>query len=174
MSPKRVALFVGLGLFVLAAEGALRAGLLPLGRLPAPELMLLFVLYLGLSRPGSLVPHVLFGLGFGYLVDLFACAPRGVNALSLALFSLIARAAENRLMVTSAWQVAFISFFATFGHVLFVGLLVSLYGEESISSLRLVLSIAAMTALFSPVVFAGLRLVDRRLVPDPRFVRALR
>lgn len=174
MSLKRAALFVGLGLLVLVAEGALRAALSPLGRIPAPELMLLFVLYLGLSRPGSLVSHVLLGLGFGYLVDLFACAPGGIHALSLALFSLFARAASNLLIVTSAWQVAFISFFTTLGHVVFVGLLILLNGEQSISSLRLVLSIATVTALLSPVVFAGLRLVDGWLLPGPRFERGLR
>jgi rod shape-determining protein MreD len=173
MSSKRTAIFVGLALLGVAAEGALRAALSPLGRLPAPELLLLFVLYLGLSRPGSMVSHVLFGIGFGYLVDLFAGAPRGVNALSLAILSLVARGAVNRLMVGSAWQVAFVSFFATLGHVLFVGLLVWLYGEESVFSFRLLLSISAITAIVSPAVFAGLRFIDRRLA-QPRFGGALR
>jgi hypothetical protein len=156
-------------------------------RVPTPEVALLVVLYLGLGvRPpvaggsvsraaglsGTAPAHVGVALLLGYLADLFAGAPKGLDALGLGVTMVVARAASTRLDVATPWHTLVIAAVAAVGHALFLLALSStLYGGEALVALPLVASTAITTALAAPLVFALLLRLDRRLSPDPRGLR---
>ncbi len=139
---------------------------------PTPELMLLFVLYLGLDRRGATPSYLAMALVLGYLADLFSGAPRGLHALTLAIAMLLARAASSRILVTAAWHTVAIAFGATVAHSLvLLAISAELFGDTPLVALRVVPMTALTTAILAPFAFALLRRVDRRLQPDPRALR---
>jgi rod shape-determining protein MreD len=148
------------------------AALLP-WHVPAPEIPLLIVLYVGLRGRGSMASHAALALGVGYLADLFAGSPRGLHSLTLGLLMLVARGASSRLMVASLWQLVVVTLVATVGHgALLVALISSMYGDDAgRSALRLAPLTALSTAVAAPLAFALLRRIDQRLSPDPRALR---
>jgi rod shape-determining protein MreD len=171
MSLTRALSFVGVTYLVLVVTTGLAA--LSPWHLPAPEVTLLIVLYLGLLGRGSVSSHAALALAIGYLADLFAGSPRGLHALTLSLVMLVARGASSRLMVSSLWQQLVVTFAAALGHgALIVALSSSIAGDDLTSSaLRLAPPTALVTAAVAPLAFALLKRVDRRLAPDPRALR---
>ena len=167
MTAPRALAFLALGYLALVCESSLKAAIGAPLHLPTPEVMLLIVLYLGLRGRGAAAQLVGFALVAGSLAALFAGSPKGLFALTLAVSVLCARAASNRLMVATPWQVAAISAAATLAHSLVVYLLSSMY-TESFGSLRLLPGVALFPGLLAPVVFALLRRLDRRFLTDPR------
>lgn len=172
-----------LGLVVTASLQALSPW-----RLPTPEVALLVVLYLGLGvRPpavggisnrasggltGSTPSHVGVALVIGYLADLFAGSPRGLESLTLAAAMLLARGASSRLDVTTPWHTLVIAGVAGLGHgLVLLGLSSTMWGGDALAALRLVPPTALATALAGPLVFSLLARIDRRLQPDPRALR---
>jgi rod shape-determining protein MreD len=141
-------------------------------RVPTPELALLVVLYLGLGGRGTAPAHVGVALVLGYLADLFAGAPKGLDALALGVTMVAARAASSRLDVAAPWHTLMIAAVAAVGHgLLLLALSSPLYGGEATVALSLVLATTVTTALAAPLVFALLLRLDRRLLPDPRALR---
>jgi rod shape-determining protein MreD len=166
MSFTRALGFAAVGYFLLILTSSVQA-LAPF-HIPTPEVMLLLVLYLGLCPSGSVTQHVALALALGYLADLFAGSPKGLESLSLGVCMMLTRVASSRLIVTSTWQVMAVAAFATVGHaLLLIGLSSTMYGEGAWAELHILLPTVVTTALLAPLQFALLRRIDRRLSPDP-------
>jgi len=82
-------------------------------RIPTPEVALLVVLYLGLGGRGTAPGHLFVALVIGYLADLFAGSPKGLESLTLAVAMLLARAASSRLDVATPWHTMVIALHGT-------------------------------------------------------------
>jgi rod shape-determining protein MreD len=141
-------------------------------RVPTPEVALLVVLYLGLGGRGTAPAHVAVALVIGYLADLFAGSPKGLESLTLGIGMILARAASSRLDVATPWHTMVIALVAALAHgLLQLAISSSLYGGDATSALRLVPTTAITTALVAPFVFHYLGRLDRRLAPDPSRLR---
>jgi rod shape-determining protein MreD len=173
MTLKRALGFIAIGFFALVVTTSAQA-ISPL-RLATPEVMLLIVLYLGLGGAGAngaMSGYVGVALVLGYLGDLFAGSPKGLQSLSLAVCMVVTRAASSRLIVISSWQVMTVAALATTGYsLLLLGLASTMFGEGAWAELRVVPPTVALTALLAPLQFAVLRRFDRRLLPDPTGLR---
>ncbi|MDB4970587.1 MAG: hypothetical protein JWN44_6276 [Myxococcales bacterium] len=170
MSAQRATVMI-LAVYVgLIVTSSLQA-LLP-WRMSTPEVALLVVLYLGLGGRGTAPTHIAVALVLGYLADLFAGSPKGLQALTLGVGMVLARAASSRLDVATPWHTMVIALVATAAHgLLLVAISSSLYQGDATSALGLVPTTAVATALVAPFAFALLRRLDRRLQPDPRALR---
>jgi rod shape-determining protein MreD len=172
VTARRAIVMVLLAWLALIVTASLQA--LSPWHLPTPEMMLLFVLYLGLGARGSASSHLLVALALGYLADLFSGAPKGLHALTLAIAMLLARAASWRILVTATWHTVAISFGAAVAHsVLLLALSTQLWNEGAMSEMRVVPTTALATAIVAPLVFSLLRRLDQRLQPDPRALRMI-
>ena len=141
-------------------------------RVPTPEVALLVVLYLGLGGRGTAPGSVAVALIIGYLADLFAGSPKGLESLTLAVAMMLARAASSRLDVATPWHTMVIALVAALAHgVLQLAISSSLYAGDATAALRLVPMTAVTTALVAPVCFRWLSRLDRRLAPDPARLR---
>jgi rod shape-determining protein MreD len=155
------------GLIVVASLQALSPW-----RLPTPEVALLVVLYLGLGGRGTTPAHVGVALAIGYLADLFAGSPKGLESLTLAVAMVLARAASSRLDVTTPWHTLVIAAVATVGHALvLLALSSTMYHGDALAAWSLAPETALATALVAPFVFSLLARIDRQLMPDPRALR---
>jgi rod shape-determining protein MreD len=85
-------------------------------RVPTPEVALLVVLYLGLGGRGTAPASVAVALVIGYLADLFAGSPKGLESLTLAVAMMLARAASSRLDVATPWHTMVIALVAAVAH----------------------------------------------------------
>jgi rod shape-determining protein MreD len=160
-------LAVYVGLVVISSLQALSPW-----RVPTPEVALLVVLYLGLGGRGSAPGHVAVALVIGYLADLFAGSPKGLEALALGVAMVLARAGSSRLDVATPWHTMVIALVAALAYGAFELLISSsLYAGDAAAALRLVPTTAMATALVAPLVFHWLSRLDRRLVPDPARLR---
>jgi rod shape-determining protein MreD len=158
------------GLIITSALQALLPW--PWGSVPTPEIALLVVVYLGLGGRGTAPAHVGVALAIGYLADLFAGSPKGLESLTLGIAMVLSRAASSRLDVATPWHTMLIALGATLAHgVLLVAISSSLYAGDATAALRLVPTTAIATALVAPFCFALLARLDRRLAPDPARLR---
>jgi rod shape-determining protein MreD len=170
VSAQRAIVMVLAGYVALIVTSSLQA--LSPWRVPTPEVALLIVLYLGLGGRGTAPMHVGVALLLGYLADLFAGSPKGLQCLTLGVAMVLARAASSRLDVATPWHTMVIALFATAAHgLLLIAISSSLYAGEPSVALRLVPTTAIATALVAPLAFAMLRRLDRRLQPDPARIR---
>jgi rod shape-determining protein MreD len=141
-------------------------------RVPTPEVALLVVLYLGLGGRGTAPASVALALVIGYLADLFAGSPKGLESLTLAVATMPARAASSRLDVATPWHTMVIALVAAVAHgLLQLAISSSLYAGDASAALRLVPTTALTTALVAPLCFRWLSRLDRRLAPDPARLR---
>jgi len=141
-------------------------------RVPTPEVALLVVLYLGLGGRGTAPASVAVALVIGYLADLFAGSPKGLESLTLAVAMMLARAASSRLDVATPWHTMVIALVAALAHgLLQLAISSSLYAGDATAALRLVPTTALTTALIAPLCFHWLSRLDRRLAPDPARLR---
>jgi rod shape-determining protein MreD len=149
----------------------------PLPRLPgikpAPDVVLLVVLFAGLSGRGTVPALALLAVGLGYLADLAGGAPRGLHMIACLLLALLSRVASSRLMVRG---VVFTGLVAASFAALYHGGLAALRVALDPSLLAagwpgllgsLPLSVLSAT-LFGPPLFALLSRFDRALGRDPR------
>lgn len=137
-----------------------------------PEVVLLMVLYVGLTARGSAAGNVALALLLGYLVDLFSGAPRGLHALTYGVVMVTALGASSRLLVSSRWQQVVVAGLVSLGHgALSIALSSTMYGGEALQALRILPVTALFTALVAPLAFALFRRVDKRLAPDPARLR---
>jgi rod shape-determining protein MreD len=141
-------------------------------RVPTPEVALLVVLYLGLGGRGTAPAHLGVALAIGYLADLFAGSPKGLESLTLGIAMLLARAASSRLDVATPWHTMVIALVAGLAHgILQLAISSSMYGGDATAALRLVPATAVTTALVAPFGFRLLRRIDHRLAPDAARLR---
>ena len=161
-------LAVYVGLIVTSSLQALS----PWRDVPTPEVALLVVLYLGLGGRGTAPGHLAVALAIGYLADLFAGSPKGLESLTLGVAMLLARAASSRLDVATPWHTMVIALVAALAHgLVLLAISSSLYAGHAAAALRLVPATAVTTALVAPLAFRWLRRLDRRLAPDPARLR---
>ena len=158
--------FVGL---VLVASAQ---AVLPLDwprHVPGPDVVLLVVVYLGLSGRGGLSGACALALFLGWLADLFSGAPKGLHMVAYALVGIAARGASWRLLVRGGALTALVAgMFALALGGMVVALRTSLLPSLGWGALRQVPLAAAVTALAAPPMFRLLRRLDRRFIRDPR------
>lgn len=171
MSPGRVLSLIAvawIGLVLVASAQAV----LPLEwprHVPGPDVVLLVIVYLGLSGRGGLSGACALALFLGWLADLSAGAPKGLHMVAYALVGLAARGASLRLLVRGGLLTALVAgVFSLACGALVVALRTSLSPSLGWAALRQVPLAAAVTALAAPPLFRLLRRFDRRFVRDPR------
>jgi rod shape-determining protein MreD len=144
----------------------------------APDVALLFVLYIGITAARATLPEATFAaLVIGYLHDVLAGAPRGAGAIVLGAVCILCRLATARLLVRGRLFIggfAFVGSLAAALGTVFVRVTfdapVGGFGAELITALEA----AAMTALFAPPVLRLCRWIDAKLARTQREREALR
>ena len=140
---------------------------------PTPDVVLLVVLFVGLSARGRIASVCALALVLGWFADLFSGAPKGLHMVAYALIGLAARGASARILVRGPSLVAATAlFFALVEGALVVGLRTSLSPQLGWGSLRQVPLAALATAIVAPFVFRMLARLDRRFTRDPRLIGA--
>jgi cell shape-determining protein MreD len=140
-------------------------------RIPGPDVVLLVVLFLGLSSRGGLAGVCALSLVLGYFADLFAGSPKGLHMVAYALCGIAARGASSRILVRGHMLTALVALLFSLGcGALIVLVRTSLQPSLGWSAMRLVPPQALVTTLTAPFLFALLRRLDRRFVRDPRIL----
>jgi rod shape-determining protein MreD len=142
-----------------------------------PDVALLFALYLGVSGRSTLWEATFAVLVIGYVHDVLAGAPRGLDSLVLGTMCILARVVTARLLVRGAAFVAVVGFVGAVAAGV-LGLLVEVafdapvapFGAEVVA----VLGSAALTALVAPAGFRLCRAIDARFARTQREREALR
>jgi cell shape-determining protein MreD len=144
----------------------------------APDIALLFALYLGItSGRSTLWEATLAALMIGYVHDVLAGAPRGLGSIILGVMCILTRGTTARLLVRGTF---FIAGFAFVGSLLASAALIVVrisfdapiggFARELVTAL----GTAALTALAAPPVIRLLRSIDARLARTQREREALR
>jgi rod shape-determining protein MreD len=128
-----------------------------------PDVGALTAAYLGLTARRGSAGAVGGSVVLGYLIDLISGAPPGLNAMTLALTCLVARAVQQRILVRGAMiTMAFSGFVAVVAGVIgFV--LRALYGVPHAAfsvELRYIALVTIATALVAPLVWRVFRRID--------------
>jgi rod shape-determining protein MreD len=151
-----------LGYALLVIEGALLA-LLPL-RAAAPDVALLVVVAVALSRRGTAPTQAAFACALGYVADVLSGGPRGMLAFTFVVMSIVGRFFSRRVYAERIWGRALAALVCTAlagtTTVLVRGLVVE---GTSLRSLGLVPVHAALTAVFAPIVIGLCRRIDTSL-----------
>ncbi len=128
-----------------------------------PDIGALTGAYLGLTARRQVSPAIGGAIVLGYLIDLISGAPPGLNALVLALTTLITRAIQQRILVRgAAISIAFSATVALLAGV--IALLVR--GANRMPSARFsvelihVAQVTLATAVLGPVVWKIFRHID--------------
>jgi rod shape-determining protein MreD len=128
-----------------------------------PDLGALTAAYLGLTARRGVAAPVGGSVVLGYLIDVISGTPPGLGALVLGLSCLIARAAQQRILVRgTAMTMGFSAFVAVIVGV--VGLIVSvIYGVPragAVIGLQHLALVTLATAIVGPVVYRVFRRID--------------
>lgn len=161
----RGALLVALGFALLVAEGAL-ATILPT-RPFMPNLIAPVVLFLGVAPDVNLVRGVTISFCLGYLLDLFAGNPMGLETFVLVATFLVTRGAGLRLFLRGpAFQVSltFVAMLVMGGAATALRAIFEtrmLFPERTpLDTATRLFGAAAATALFAPVIFDLARRIE--------------
>lgn len=128
-----------------------------------PDIGAITAAYLGLTARRNVAPAVGGSVVLGYLTDLISGTPPGLCALVLGFTGLVARAAQQRILVRgAAMTMAFSAFVALVAGVL--ALIVRLiYGVPSPSfalDLQHIALVTIATAIIGPLVLRVFRRID--------------
>ena len=128
-----------------------------------PDLGALTAAYLGLTARRGAAGAVGGSVALGYLIDLVSGAPPGLNALTLGLTCLVARAVQQRILVRgAAMTMGFSAFVALISGI--EGLLVrALYGvphAELAVELQYIALVTIATTIMGPLVWRVFRRID--------------
>jgi len=158
----RYLVFLAIGYVLLVFEGVLML-LLPL-RVAAPDLALLVVVAVALSRRGTAPTHAAFACALGYVADVVSGGPRGLLAFTFVAISLVGRFFSRRVYVDRWWgrMVAAAMCTALSGAVT-VTLHALVVEGSTARSMALVPLHAAITAATAPIVVGLCRRVDTLL-----------
>ncbi len=143
----------------------------------APNVALLFALYLGVSGRSTLWEATVAVLAIGYLHDVLAGAPRGLASLVLGVLCILARVVTARLLVRGAVFVAVVAFLGALAAAVLT-LLVEIAFDAAVApfAAEVVAAVgsAALTALVAPAGFRLCRSVDALFARTQREREALR
>lgn len=173
MSVARALAFAGIAVLGLLVQGACE--LVTPAPWPVPEWCLCVVLYLALSRRGTLPSTVILALVVGYFTDLVSGAPKGLHALTFSAVVVAAGALAQQLMVTASVQVLVVALAAALVHgwlVVFALSWVSGPGASAEGWLLPAVPVAIATALLAVPVFRLCRRLDRRFQGERSALRA--
>lgn len=166
----RAAAHIGLGFVILIVVGAGWSALFGEVRV-MPNAVAVIALYLGLTWRGRLAPAMAAAAGIGYLADVLAGTPAGLLTLVACLICAAAHVVQGRLVIRG--KIAAIA--ASAAAALVAGLLVvglARLGAVSQAPLPvdlvLLVEIAAVTALFGPLILTLHRRLDSRLLRTRR------
>lgn len=173
----RVASQVIFGYLLMLVLGAMWR-LLPVP-VPAPDLIALLAVYLGLTaRPVivgpltvRLVPATIGAVILGYLADLLMGTPRGLLALNAGLMCGLGHFVHAALIVRGRLFTIVFSFVVGLVSgvlILLVRLAAGLVPGGAFSELLMLLGTALMTALAGPLLFRGARSIDARFARTHR------
>jgi rod shape-determining protein MreD len=171
----RVATHVLLAYLLLVLFGAVFR-VLPF-EVVAPNVAVVFAVYLGMTAPSGLYAAVLGGLAIGYLADLLTGSPRGLGALVAGLLGMGCRLLASRLLLRGRLFVAVFAFLASLAASLlalgaraYFGAGLGAWHREAIVAI----GSAFLTALVAPPIFRLCRLVDARFARTQREREAVR
>jgi rod shape-determining protein MreD len=158
-------LLIAFGFLLLVLQAAL-ATLVPMHSV-APNLILPIAIYLGVAAEVPTVRGALVCFVLGYLLDSFCGNPMGLQTFVTTASFVVARGAGMRLFPQGlAFQILFTFMMAiAFGttvlalRAIFEQPQLPVFGEGMAATSEAVLMPAAVTALLSPLVFAGTRRV---------------
>lgn len=155
----RYLVFLALGYALLVVEGAIML-ILPL-RAFAPDLALLVVIAIALSRRGTAPTHGAFACALGYVADVVSGGPRGLLAFTFVTMSLVGRFFSRRVYVDRWWgrMMAAAACTALSG-ALTVATHALMVESSTVRSMALVPTHAAVTAAAAPLVVGLCRQVD--------------
>jgi rod shape-determining protein MreD len=128
-----------------------------------PDLGALTAAYLGLTARRDVAPAVGGSVVLGYLVDVISGTPPGLAALAFGLTCLVARAAQQRILVRgTALAIGFSAFIAVVTGIVVLIVRV-LYGVPRASlgtELQHLALVTLATALLGPLVWRAFRRID--------------
>jgi rod shape-determining protein MreD len=158
-------MLIAFGFFLLVLQTAL-ATLVPMHSF-APNLMLPIAIFLGVSPEVSLVRGATVSFALGYLLDSFCGNPMGLQTFVLTASFIVARGAGLRLFPQGTVFQMLLTFLTAiaFGatvlalRAIFEQPQVPLFGTTMGAISEAPLKSAVVTALLSPIVFAGVRRV---------------
>jgi cell shape-determining protein MreD len=144
----------------------------------APDLALLFVLYLGLTAARTtLWEATVAALMIGYVADVLAGAPRGFGAFLMGLLCIVCRLTTARLLVRGSLFIFTFAFLGSLVASVASGVLrwsldapVGRAGAEVVCAL----GTAVLTAAVAPSVLRLCRAIDARFARTQREREALR
>ncbi|HKA87871.1 MAG TPA: rod shape-determining protein MreD [Haliangiales bacterium] len=145
--------------------------------LAAPDVALLYALFLGASSRGKVWEATLGAIVIGYLADVVGGAPPGLGAFVLGLLCVLVRMLSSRLLLRGALLTAVLSFVAAAaaGVATWAIRAAGGVGVGPLSrELAVALGSALLTAFLSPIVFRASRGVDARFARTQREREALR
>ena len=163
----RSLLFLLVGLILGLGVGSCR-GEVPVVAL-VPDVVLVLVLYLGVTPHRAATSGAVVALLLGYVMDLTAAAPKGLFGLTYVAFFYLGRLAQSRFLTTTRlFEILFALVAGLLSGIvtLFVRALAA--PHVGLRGFGTVLFQAVATAIVAPVIFSLGRFVDRRTsrVPD--------
>ncbi len=171
----RIAVHVLLAFLLTVLLGALWR-LTPF-EMAAPDVALLYALFLGASSRNPVWEATLGAIIIGYLADVVGGAPAGLGSFVLGAMCVLVRLLSSRLLLRGALLVAVLSFvaataagLATWAIRAAAGVGVGPFARE----LAVALGSALLTAFLSPIVFRVSRIVDARFARTQREREAVR
>lgn len=158
----RYLVFLALGYVLLVLEGTIML-LVPL-RAAAPDLALLVVVAVALSRRGTAPTHAAFACALGYIADVISGGPRGLLAFTFVAMSLVGRYFSRRVYVDRWWgrMIAAAGCTAISGAITVAVHALVVEGSTA-RSMALVPLHAAVTAAAAPLIVGLCRRVDTLL-----------
>jgi cell shape-determining protein MreD len=128
-----------------------------------PDVGALTAAYLGLTARRQIAPAVLGSVVLGYLVDLISGLPPGLIALVLGMTGLVARAAQQRILVRgTAMTIAFSAFVAAVAQLLGLAVRVANHIPHATVQVELahLVLVTLATAAVGPLVWRAFRRID--------------
>jgi rod shape-determining protein MreD len=128
-----------------------------------PDIGAMTAAYLGLTARRNVAPAVGGSVALGYLVDIISGTPAGLFALTLGLTCLVARAAQQRILVRGAAMTMGFSAFVALVAGIVTMLVRGLYNMPSpsfVTELQHLAIILVATALLGPLVWRMFRRID--------------
>jgi len=144
----------------------------------APDVALLFALYLGItSGRSSLLEATIAANMIGYLHDVLAGVPRGLGAVVLGAMCILSRFSTARLLVRGGFFIAGFAFvFSIAASLAMIALRVYLEAPVGAFASELVTAIGTgvLTAIVAPPVLRLCRFIDAKFARTQREREAIR
>lgn len=143
----------------------------------APELVLIWAVYLGISGRSWVWQAVAAVVAMGWLSDLLSGAPRGFSSVVMGTICILCRLLSTRLLLRGRLFIATFTLIASLGAGLYAMGLRAFFGGAFgglFEELTVLVGVAALTALVAPLVFRICRTIDARFARTEREREAVR